>query len=171
MGRPKGIFSKIADEIGISRTSVRRALAEAGLSEQEAEQDFERAVEIARTFNDKDKTLGHAANGRGEGGTSSDYTAARAELDRERVEKMRIQNGKLRGSLISREAVTQTGIRLIAEVRTALLSLGPRIADKAVGKTDTKDIARIVTQEVRDVLGVLSDSDRFLAALEAEALS
>ncbi|MEX5286391.1 hypothetical protein QCO44_12340, partial [Selenomonas sputigena] len=82
--------------------------------------------------------------------------------------KLEIENAEAEGRLISREAVTQTGIRLIAEVRTALLSLGPRIADKVAGKTDTKEIARAVTQEVRDVLGVLSDSDRFLVALEDE---
>lgn len=171
MGRPKGVFGKIADEIGISRTSVRRALTEAGMTEQEAERDFGRAVEIAQAFNDKDKTLGHNALGRGGGGTSNEYAAARAEAERHRAEKLRLQNEKLRGSLISREAVTETGIRLIAEVRTALLSLGPRIADKLASKADTKDIARIITVEVRDVLGVLSDSDRFLAALDDEALS
>ncbi|MDH8447746.1 hypothetical protein QIG43_28250, partial [Klebsiella pneumoniae] len=59
----------------------------------------------------------------------------------------------------------------IAEARTALLSLGYRLAEKVAGKSDTREIARIVESEVRDVLGALADEDRFFAALEAEALA
>ena len=56
-------------------------------------------------------------------------------------------------------------------MRTALLSLGHRLASKVAGKTDTRDIARIVETEVRDVLGELTDEQKFFAALEADVLS
>lgn len=171
MGRPRTIFSKIADEIGISRTSVRRALAEAGMSESEAEKDFERAVEIVEAINDKDKTLGHNAMGRGGEGSSSTYAEAKAQAELHRAEKLRLQNAKLAGQLIDREAVTQTGIHIIASVRTGLLALGHRISAKVAGKADPQEISRIVESEVRDVLGALADPDKFFAALEADALT
>jgi hypothetical protein len=72
--------------------------------------------------------------------------------------------------LVSRADVTDTGARILAEVRTALLSLGPRIAPKVANESDTREIARIVETEVRDVLGNLADEERFFAALESEAL-
>ncbi|WP_370154884.1 hypothetical protein [Bradyrhizobium ottawaense] len=45
--------------------------------------------------------------------------------------------------MIDRQAVTDTGIRILAEARTAFLSLGLRVADRLVGKTDVREIARL----------------------------
>ncbi len=78
---------------------------------------------------------------------------------------------KLEGDLISREAVTATGIHIITTTRTALLTLGNRVAEKIAGKTDVREIARLVDAEVRDVLGALADETKFFAAMEADALS
>jgi hypothetical protein len=83
--------------------------------------------------------------------------------------KIQLQNAE--GELISRKAVTETGARIIADVRTALLSLGYRLAEKIAVKTDVREIARITEAEIRDVLGGLADERRFFDTLEAEALS
>jgi hypothetical protein len=85
--------------------------------------------------------------------------------------KIQLQNAQLEGELISRKAVTETGARIIADVRTALLSLGYRLAEKIAVKTDVREIARITEAEIRDVLGGLADERRFFDTLEAEALS
>ncbi|MEY9184547.1 hypothetical protein [Bradyrhizobium sp. USDA 313] len=172
MARPRGTIRKIADETGLDHATVRRALAAANLTEEQAEADFEKAVETVAAIADSDRIIGHAANGRGEGGgNSSDYAAARAESERHRAEKLRLQNEKLAGSLIDRQAVTDTGIRIVADARTAFLSLGHRVADKLAGKTDPREIARIIEAEARTVLGELTDEQRFFTALESDALS
>ena len=123
---------------------------------------------------DTARVIGHAANGRGEGGygTATDaFAEAKAHAERLRARKIELQNAQLEGELISRKAVTETGARIIADVRTALLSLGYRLAEKVADKTDVREIARIAETEIRDVLGVLADETRFFEKLEAEALS
>lgn len=174
MGRPKGIIREIADEAGLNQATVRRALITAGLSEQQCEADFKSAVETVAALADADRVLGHATNGRGAGGHSNVTDAlaeAKAHAERLRARKLEIENAKAEGRLVDRDAVTVTGARIIADVRTALLSLGHRVAAKVAGKTDTREIARIVETEVRDVLGALADEAKFFAALEAEALT
>lgn len=174
MSRPRGTIRKIADETGLDQATVRRALAACDITERQAGADFARAVETVKAWADSDRVLGHAASGRGEGGDSSRTSAlaeAKAQAERFRARKLELQNAQLEGSLISREAVTATGARIFAEARTALLSLGHRLASKVAGKTDTREIARIVESEVRDVLSVLADETIFFEALEAEALS
>jgi hypothetical protein len=172
MGRPKGIIRRIADELAVDQASVRRALAAANLSEQDALANFDHVVETVRAVVDTDRVIGHAANGRGEGGNqTSPYAQARAQAELHRARKLELLNAKLEGQLVDRAAVTETGARIIAEVRTALLSLGPRIAPKVADKSDTREIARIVETEVRDVLGNLADEERFFAALESESLN
>lgn len=171
MGRPKGPIRRVADALKLDAKTVRRALDAAGINEAEIASRFEEVCAAVRSIADAAKVMDHSTHGRGLGGSDSDsgYAAAKVEHTRQQTEKIRIQVERAQGRLISREAVVQTGTRLIAEVRTSLLSLGPRIADKVAGKTDAKEIAHAVTQEVRDVLGALSDSDRFIAALEDEA--
>jgi len=173
MSKPKGTIRKIADESGLSQTTVRRALEGAGMSELRAGEDFTKAVEIARNWADSDRVLGHFASGRGEGGNraSSAYSDAKAQSELHRARKLELQNAVLEGSLIDRQSVTDTGARIIAEVRTTLLSLGHRIAPNVVGKTDQREVAQIIETAIRDALGSLSDEKRFFAALEADALS
>ncbi len=96
---------------------------------------------------------------------------ARTRHEELKAKRLEIENAKAEGELISRDAVTATGVHIIATARTALLSLGYRLAEKVAGKTDVKEIARIVEAEVRDVLGVLADETKFFAALEADTLS
>jgi hypothetical protein len=143
------------------------------MTEQDAQADFAKAVEIVKAVADTDRIIGHAVNGRGEGGgkQTSAYAQAKAQAELHRARKLELLNAKLEGSLVDRENVTVTGARIIAEVRTALLSLGPRIAPKVADKSDTREIARIVETEVRDVLGNLADEERFFAALESESLN
>ena len=163
MGRPQGNISRVADALKIDQASVRRAVVAAGHDPKTV--SYDEALKLAQSIADPVRVVGHQAT---RVSSNPALTDARIRPEQLKARKLEIENAEAEGRLISREAVTQTGIRLIAEVRTALLSLGPRIADKVAGKTDTKEIARAVTQEVRDVLGVLSDSDRFLVALEDE---
>ncbi|MDA9498436.1 hypothetical protein [Bradyrhizobium sp. CCBAU 11357] len=172
MGRPRGTIRKIADETGLDQATVRRALAASNLTERDCEADFSTAIETVAAIADADRIIGHASNGRGGGGgNSSDYAAARAESERHRAEKLRLQNEKLAGSLIDRQVVTDTGIRILAEARTAFLSLGLRVADRLVGKTDAREIARAIEAEARIVLGELADDEKFFEALDIEALT
>lgn len=170
----RGTIQKIAEATGVNQATVRRALASAGLTAGRGGYDFTQAVEIVSTVADTARVVGHAANGRGEGGNTAVASAlGEAKVRRESLQarKLEIENAKLEGSLISRDAVTATGIHIITTTRTALLTLGHRVAEKIAGKTDVREIARLVDAEVRDVLGALSDPQTFLAALEADALS
>ncbi|MDX2277920.1 MAG: hypothetical protein NW206_20920 [Hyphomonadaceae bacterium] len=173
MGRPKGVVRRLADETGLDQATIRRGLAEAGTSEQACEANFAQALEIVRALADTARVVGHAANGRGEGGGAevSAFADAKARREIQQVRKLEIQNAKAEGRLIDREAVTATGMHIIATARTALLSLGYRIAEKVADKTDVNEITRIVENEVRDVLGVLADEEAFFEALEIDALS
>lgn len=170
----KGTIQQIADATGVNRTTVKRALNAAGLKAGRGGFDFDAAVQVVRDNADPARIAGHAANGRGEGGNSdatSTLAEARARAENLRARKLEIETAKAEGRLIDREAVTATGTHLIASARTALLALGYRLAEKVANKSDVREIARIIEQEVRDVLGVLADESRFFAALEAEALS
>ena len=96
---------------------------------------------------------------------------ARTRHEELKARKLEIENQKLEGELIARNAVTATGVHIITTARTALLTLGNRVAEKVAGRTDVREIARLVDAEVRDVLGALSDETTFFAAMEADALS
>ncbi|MET4603273.1 hypothetical protein ABIB90_002751 [Bradyrhizobium sp. JR4.1] len=167
----KGTIRTVADVAGLDQATVRRAVAAAGFNPKTI--TFAEASQLAKSIADPARVLGHATNGRGEGAHTATETLAdaRAHAERLRARKIELLNAKLEGSLIPREAVTTTGARILSEARTALLSLGHRIAPRVAGKTDTREIARIVESEVRDVLGALANDDRFFAELEAEALS
>ncbi|WP_201723706.1 hypothetical protein [Bradyrhizobium neotropicale] len=165
------MIGRVAEATGLDQATIRRAVTAAGLDPQTA--SFEQAAQLAQSIPDPARVIGHAANGRGEGGhtTTDSLAEARAHAERLRARKIELLNAKLEGSLIPREAVTATGQRILAEARTALLSLGHRLAPKVAGKTDAREIARIVETEVRDVLGTLADEAKFFADLDAEALS
>lgn len=168
----RGTIRRVADATGLDQATVRRAITASGLDPATA--SFEEAAQLAEAIADPARVIGHAANGRGEGGYSAfteTLAEAKAHAERLRARKIELQNAQLEGCLISREAVTVTGQRILAEARTALLSLGHRLAPKVAGKTDTREVARIVETEVRDVLGALADDKRFFADLEAETLS
>lgn len=170
----RGTIQKIADATGVNQATVRRALATAGLTAGRGGYDFNRAVEIVSSLADTARVVGHAANGRGDGGNTavaSAFGEAKARRELLQIRKLEIENAKAEGELIARDAVTATGVHIITTARTALLTLGYRAAEKVAGKTDAREIARIIDAEVRDVLGALADETRFLAALEADALS
>ncbi|AND90506.1 bll5319 [Bradyrhizobium diazoefficiens USDA 110] len=168
----RGAIRRVADATGLDQATVRRAVETAGLDPKTV--SFEEGLKLARSIADPARVIGHTTNGRGERAHSAvidTLAEAKAHAERLRARKIELLNAKLEGSLIPREAVTATGARILSEARTALLSLGHRLAAKVAGKTDTREIARIVENEVRDVLGALASDDRFFAELEAEALS
>lgn len=168
----RGRIRKIADEAGVDQATVRRAFKQVGVSPDQV--GIAKAVETVTSIADPARIIGHAVNGGGDGERSATTDAlaeAKAHAARLQARKLELQNAKLEGSLIPREAVTATGIRIIAEVRTALLALHYRLADKVAGKTDVQEIARITESEVRVVLGELADEARFFSTLENEALS
>jgi predicted DNA binding protein len=167
----RGKIREIADECGVDHSTVRRALERAGLSAGRGGYSFAEAVEAVKAIADPARVNGHAATrvgGNGDGGKMLDARTRHEELKARRLE---IENQKLEGDLISRDAVTATGIHIITTTRTALLTLGHRVAVKVAGKSDVQEISRIVDAEVRDVLGALSDETTFFAAMEADALS
>ena len=170
----RGTIQKIADATGGNQATVRRALNAAGLTAGRGGYDFALAVETVNAIADTARVVGHAANGRGEGGNTAAASAlGEAKVRREilQARRLEIENAKAEGTLIDREAVTATGRHIIATARTAFLSLGDRAAEKVAGKTDIKEIAKIIKAEACDVLGVLADDTKFFAALEADALS
>lgn len=170
----RGTIQKIAEATGVNQATVRRALASAGLPAGRGGFDFKRAVEEVKAIADTARVVGHAANGRGEGRNTAVVSAlGEAKVRRESLQarRLEIENARLEGYLIARDAVTATGIHIITTARTALLTLGHRVAEKIAGKTDIREIARLVDAEVRDVLGALADETKFFAALEADALA
>jgi hypothetical protein len=167
----RGTIQQIADQTGVNQKTVRRALEAAGLDAKAV--TFEQALPVVRAIADADRVLGHAAAGRGDGGETggvSPYAQAKAQAELERARKLQIQNARAEGKLIDREAVTETGVRIIVTARTALLSLGYRLAEKVAGKTDISEITGIIESEVRTVLGEIADEQQFIAALDREAL-
>jgi hypothetical protein len=162
-------ISVIADECGVDHRTVRRALERAGLTAGRGGYDFAEAVAAVNAIADPARVNGHAVTrGNGDGGKMLDARTRHEELKARRLE---LENQKFEGDLISREAVTATGIHIVTTTRTALLTLGHRVAEKIAGKSDLQEISRIVDAEVRDVLGALADETTFFAAMEADALS
>lgn len=163
-----GRIQKVAEAAGVDHKTVRRAFELNG--EDIHALETEDAAELVRAYVDQARHVGHGAGGRGLG-ASSPLSEVQVRLTEARARKLEIETAEAEGRLVSREAVTETGVRVIAAARTALLSLGNRLAEKLAGKTDLKEIAHIVETEVRDLLGVLADDAKFFEALEAEALS
>ena len=167
----RGKIQEIAEECGVNHKTVRNALAKAGLIAGRGGYDFAEAVAAVNAIADPARVNGHAATRVSENGGGGKMLDARTRHEELKARKLEIENARLEGDLVSREAVTAAGIHIITTTRTALLTLGSRVAEKVVGKTDVREIARTVDAEVRDVLGALADETKFFAAMEAEALS
>jgi predicted transcriptional regulator len=167
----RGKIQEIAEECGVNHKTVRNALAKAGLIAGRGGYDFAEAVAAVNAIADPARVNGHAATRVSENGGGGKMLDARTRHEELKARKLEIENARLEGDLISREAVTATGTHIITTTRTALLTLGNRVAEKVAGKTDVREIARTVDSEVRDVLGALADEIKFFAAMEAEALS
>lgn len=166
----RGTMRKIAEECGVDHKTVSRALERAGLKSGRGGYSFDEAVAAVKAIADPARVSGHAVT-RGNAGNGGAMLDARTRHEELKARRLEIENQRLEGDLISRDGVTATGIHIITTTRTALLTLGHRCAEKVAGKTDVREIARIVDAEVRDILGALSDETKFLAALEADALS
>jgi hypothetical protein len=166
----RGTIQKIADKCEVDHRTVRRALDRAGLKAGRGGYDFEAAVAAVNANADPARVNGHAVT-RGNAGNGGAMMDARTRHEELKARKLEIENARLEGELISRDAVTASGIHIITTTRTALLTLGYRLAEKVANKSDVREIARIVDAEVRDVLGALADETTFFAALEADALT
>jgi hypothetical protein len=165
----RGKIQLIAERCGVNQATVRRALASAGLKSGRGGYDFDAAVAAVNAIADPARINGHAVTrGNAGNGAMADARTRHEELKARRLE---IDNAKAEGQLISRDAVTATGVHIITMARTALLSLGHRLAEKVANMSDVKEISRIIESEVRTVLGALSDPEAFLSAVEAEALN
>jgi hypothetical protein len=165
----RGTIQKIADECGVDHSTVRRALERAGLKSGRGGYSFDEAVAAVKANADPARLNGHAVTrGNGDGGAMLD---ARTRHEHLKARRLEIENQKLEGDLISREAVTATCITIITTARTALLTIGSRAAEKVANKSDVREIARLIEFEIRDVLGALGDEQKFLEAMEADALS
>jgi hypothetical protein len=125
MGRPNGPIGLVADALDIDQASVRRAVLAAGLDPKTI--GYDEALKLAQNIVDPVRVVGHKAT---RVSSNPAMTDARTRHEELKARQLELQNAKLEGSLIDRNAVTETGARIIAEVRTALLSLGPRIAPK-----------------------------------------
>ena len=167
MGRPKGATSKIAEELDVDPRTVRRALDAAGMGQEQAEADFGAAVEVVRVFVDNERVVGHHAT---RVTTNPGIRDARQRFEELKAQKLELEIAVTEGRLIDRQAVTDTGVRLLTEIREAFLRLGRRVADQAVGK-DAREIARLVESEARTILEDLADEKRFFARLQEDALS
>lgn len=166
----RGTIQRVADVCGVDHKTVRNALSKAGLTAGRGGYDFEAAVAAVKAIADPARVNGHAVT-RGNAGNGGAMLDARTRHEELKIRDLELDIARREGDLISRQVVTATGIHLIATARTALLTLGHRCAAKVAGKTDVREIARIVEAEVRDVLGAVADETKFLTALEAEALS
>lgn len=171
MGRPKGVIRQIADEAGLDPATVRRSLESAGLTEAQAAADPAKAVETVKTLADNDRAIGHAVNGRGEGGANREYAAAKAEAERHRAEKLRLDNERKRGKLIDRADATETITRILGDLRATLLAMGGTLAPVLAGQTDVRAIAKLIDNEVRDKLSQFADVSKLAEALDKETLS
>lgn len=165
----RGKIQRAADAVGANQAAVRRALKQTGTEDA----GLEDIIEIARANVDAERAVGHAANGRGEGGDGPMSALTRAKLRKAELDnqKSEIELAKAANELINRETVTRVGVHLITAARTALLSLSHRLAPKVAGKADIGELSRIIETEVRDVLGTLADEKQFLTAIEDEALT
>jgi len=165
----RGKISLIAERCGVDPKTVSRALERAGLKSGRGGYVLADAIAAVNAIAEPSRIAAHAATrGNGSGGAMMDARTRHEEL---KARKLEIENQKLEGELIARNAVTATGVHIITTARTALLTLGNRVAEKVAGRTDVREIARLVDAEVRDVLGALSDETTFFAAMEADALS
>lgn len=165
----RGVIRQIADLIEVDPKSVRNALALASIPQDLGGRSVEEVADIVKAIVDPARVSGHAATrvGKDSSGALSD---ARTQFERLKARRLEIENAKAEGKLIDREAVTETGAHIIASARTALLSLGYRLAGKVAGKTDLGEIAKLIENEVRTVLGKIADPDAFLNAVTDEIL-
>jgi len=161
MGRPKGVIRRIAEEAGLDPATVRRSLGTAGVTEAQAAADLAKAVETVKAVTDTDRVIGHAASGRGEGGSDSPYAAAKAQAEIHRARKLELQNAQLEGRLIERASVEETTTQLLGDLRVALLAIGVRLAPLVTGMTDQKSVARLIEEEIRNTLTAFADPDAF----------
>jgi hypothetical protein len=166
----RGKIQDIADECGVDHRTVRRALERADLKAGRGGYDFDAAIAAVRANADPARLNGHAVT-RDNGAASSPMMEARVRHEALKARRLELENAKVEGELINRSAVIETCISIITTARTALLTIGNRAAEKVANKSDVREIARLIETEIRDVLGALGDEQKFLEALEAEALA
>jgi hypothetical protein len=169
--RKLGLIQQIADACNVDAKTVRNALATAGADANTI--TLEDGAAIVRDIIDNVRVADHQAARVGTAG-SNRMRDARARTEELKARQLELDIAEREGRLIDRDEMMVMGTHLITTTRTALLSLGHRLAAKVANKDDIKEIANIIESEVRDVLGNLADPETFfaaLAAMEDEALT
>ncbi len=163
----RATISELAEEFHISRSAALRYLKEAGLP-RAADKTFDRddAAEAIELRKDEATTNGNRLAGRA-GGISDDaargaLAASKAESERMRARKLRLEVERREGNLVERSAVETTGLHVIVAARTAFLALGAKVAPRLLHLADERQIAKIIEDEARIALGALSDIEAFL---------
>ena len=159
----------IAEMAGVSDKTVRACADAAGIIGARGRNGGYPVEETLRAVEDHGapaRIAGHQSNGRGQGaaGTAAQTLAdARARAEIARAGKIELELEIRRGELVERASVEAAGRSLVADARTALLSVGLRLAPRLAGLSDENQINAIITNEVRVVLGALSDEAAFIA--------
>jgi len=87
---------------------------------------------------------------------------SKREAERERARRLRLQNEKLAGNLVSRDDIEDAGRDLVVRARTALLAIGTKVAPRLVNEPSAATIAATIDQEIRAALVTLADPDAFI---------
>lgn len=130
---------------------------------------YKQAVAAIKLRTDEPSTLRERYDARGIGDDAArrELIESKREAEQERTRRLRLQNEKLAGNLISRDDVEDTGRDLIVRARTALLAIGQKVAPRLVNEPSAATIAHEIDQEIRAALQQLADPEAFLAELLA----
>ncbi len=123
-----------------------RARADSGRSGAEAGEVLSLAPEAAPA------ALDSGALGLETGREKENYLALRTRREQAAVEREERENAKEAGLLVERVAVQRGTFDAFRAFRDAVMSTPPRAAAKVVGLADSREIERVITDELRGAL-------------------
>ena len=168
-------LTKLRDISKTSSATARSRLADAGITPNaEGRFPLDAALAAIDLQRSPDKALGRQAASpgaiaptansspaTGRGNAPSDLATARAESERQRARKLRLENERIEGDLLSKAAVIDAGIHFAAHMRAGLLSFGAAVAPTLAGLSADK-IAATINEAMRGLLGRLGDAQDFI---------
>ena len=162
----KETITRLAEHVGMSRAKAAGLLKGVGMRKDRQNRYLTaKALEVLNAAVDPARSAGRAISGRDGNADApvalSNYADARAEGERMRCEKIRLELEIKKGNLIDRQIVIDAGQDVLAHIRVGLTGLAPRIAAKLLDK-DTATISRILTEEIENTLRDLADADAFM---------
>lgn len=167
-------ITAISDHVHLSRARTRDLLMQAGIY-PDAQGKFDRDAALtaidqtrdpSRTVGKRAATADAAAIDKASdkrAGALGELAAARAESERQRAVKLRLENDRLVNSLLPRETVVRAGEAFARHVREGLRGFANAVAAK-VANRDADDVARILDDEVYALLVRLGDPLPFIEA-------